>query len=143
MTRVLHVLLVVLAAAALEARAQGDACGNCGTIQSIKQTTASTNWTPLGAMTPGTLPSDPLQPGQVTTSFVIGKGLSNDGMVVLGSAGGAGYAKRPNSMQQPRWEVTVKMDRGPPRVLVQPYEPMLQEGDRVQVFGSQVELYNP
>jgi outer membrane lipoprotein SlyB len=136
-------LIAILALCVAPALAQGDACSNCGTIQSIRQTTETSTWTPLGAMSPGALPGDPLQQGQVTTNFAIGKGLSNDGMVVLGSAGGAGYAKRPNSYQKPRWEVTVKMDRGPPRVVTQSYEPMLREGDRVRVFGSQLELYNP
>ena len=138
-----HLLVLLSAFVAVVAQAQGDGCTNCGTIQKIQQTTATSTWTPLGAMSPGTMPGDPFQPGQVTTSFVIGKGLSNDGMVILGSAGGAGYAKRPNSYQQPRWEITVRMDRGSPRVVTQSYEPMLHEGDRVQVSGTQLELYNP
>jgi outer membrane lipoprotein SlyB len=137
------VLIPALILFAAAAQAQGDACTNCGTIQSIRQTTVTSTWTPLGAMSPGTLPGDPLQQGQVTTNFVIGKGLSNDGMVVLGSAGGAGYAKRPNSYEKPRWEVTVKMERGPPRVVTQSFEPMLREGDRVRVLGTQLELDNP
>ena len=50
------------------------------------------------------------------------------------------YAKRPNAYQKPRWDVTVKMDRGDTRVLQQRYEPLLREGDRVRVLGTQLEL---
>lgn len=135
--------LALAALVAIPAFAQGDRCTNCGVIQSIEQKTVTTQWTPLGATAPGTLPGDSMQTGQVTTSFVIGKGMTNDGMVLLGSAGGGGYAKRPNSMQQPRWEITVKMDNGPPRVVQQSYEPALREGDRVRVYGTQLELVQP
>jgi len=61
-------------------------------------------------------------------------------LVLVGAAGGAVYAKRPNSYQRPRWDVTVKLDTGATRVLPQLYEPLLREGDRVRVFGTQVEL---
>jgi outer membrane lipoprotein SlyB len=137
-------LLLLLVAFALPASAQ-DTCDNCGRIVSIKQVTVTTQWTPLGAMSPGTLQPSGVgeQPGQVTTSYIIGKGGKNEGQVLLGSAGGAGYAKRSGSSNQQRWEVTVKMDKGPQRVLQQAYEPLLQEGDRVQVFGTQLELINP
>lgn len=123
--------------------AQTDECGPCGTVVSIRMTMQKQAWTPLGAMSPGTIPGstgDIESAGRVTTSFQIGKGLSNEGMVILGSAGGAGYAKRPNSYEQPRWEVTVKMDRGPQRVVLLGYEPLVREGDRVRVLGNQVEL---
>jgi len=122
---------------------QGDDCGPCGIVASIRMTTQKQPWTPLGAMTPGTVPGssgDIESTSRVTSSFQIGKGLSNDGLVILGSAGGAGYAKRPNSYEQPRWEVTVKMDRGPQRVISLGYEPLVREGDRVRVLGTQLEL---
>ena len=74
----------------------------------------------------------------------IGPGLTNKGMVVVGSAGGAAYAQKPNQYQRQRWDVTIKMDSGPPpRVINLSYEPYVQEGDRVRVFGNQLELVNP
>jgi outer membrane lipoprotein SlyB len=61
-------------------------------------------------------------------------------VVMLGAAGGAGYAKRSNAYERPRWELAVKMDRGDTRRVTQDYEPALREGDRVRVYGTQVEL---
>ena len=49
---------------------------------------------------------------------------------------------RPNAYEKPRWDVTVKMDRGGTRVVSQGYEPLLREGDRVRIFGTQLELVN-
>jgi outer membrane lipoprotein SlyB len=78
-----------------------------------------------------------------TTQFSIGPQLKNQGLVIVGAAGGAAYAKRPNAYEKPRWDVTVKMDRGGMRVISQSYEPMLREGDRVRVQGNQLDLLNP
>ncbi len=136
-------ILAAVVAGADSVSAQGDDCGPCGTVVSIRMTMQKQAWTPLGAMSPGTIPGssgDIESASRVTTSFQIGKGLSNEGMVVLGSAGGAGYAKRPNSYEKPRWEVTVKMDRGSERVVSLGYEPLVREGDRVRVLGNQLDL---
>jgi outer membrane lipoprotein SlyB len=73
------------------------------------------------------------------TAYAFGSDGSR-GLVLIGAAGGAVYAKRPNAYQKPRWDVTVKMDRGDTRVLQQRYEPLLREGDRVRVLGTQIEL---
>jgi len=59
--------------------------------------------------------------------------------VMLGAAGGAGYAKRPNSYERPRWEIVVRMDDGSRRTVNNDYEPALREGDRVRVYGTQLE----
>jgi len=59
---------------------------------------------------------------------------------MIGAAGGAVYAKRPNAYQKPRWDVKVKMDSGETRVVPQRYEPLLREGDRVRVLGTRLEL---
>jgi hypothetical protein len=64
-------------------------------------------------------------------------------MVLLGSAGGGAYAKRPDSMMQPRWEVEVKMDAGGSRVVSLGYDPSFRKDDRVRVFGTQLELVQP
>jgi hypothetical protein len=49
-------------------------------------------------------------------------------------------AKRPNAYEKPRWDVTVKMDRGGTRNVSQSYEPLLRDADRVRVLGTQLEL---
>ena len=54
--------------------------------------------------------------------------------------GGAGYARRPSAYERPRWEIRVKMDAGGLRTVSQGYEPALREGDRVRVYGTQLEL---
>ena len=106
----------------------------CGRVESIVQTTVRQAWTPLGAQ------SSFYADSKVTTSFQIGPDLSNQGMVMLGAGGGAAYKKTPNSYEQPRWEVTVKMDSGQKRVLTVAYEPFVREGDRVRVAGNSLEL---
>ena len=106
----------------------------CGRVESIVQTTVRTQWTPLGAG------SSFYSDSKVTTSFQIGPDLSNQGIVVLGAGGGAAYKKTPNSYDQPRWEVTVKLDSGQKRVVTVAYEPFVREGDRVRVAGNSLEL---
>jgi hypothetical protein len=119
--------------------AAGD-CGACGKIESIRKSTAKAQWTPLGTgVGVGGAPSVGDQPSAVTT-FRIGPGLSNQGMVVLGAAGGAAYKTTPGSYEQPRWDVTVKMDGGGVRVVSMSFEPYVREGDHVRIAGSNVEL---
>jgi len=111
----------------------------CGRVETIRQTTIKQSWTPLGT---GITQSPGANTGQVATSYQIGPGLSNQGMVVLGAGGGAAYKKTPNSYDQPRWEVTIKMDSGQQRVVTVAYEPFIREGDRVRVAGNSLELVN-
>ena len=115
-------------------------CGPCGRIESIRQSTVKQQWTPLGTgVGVGGVPDVGDAPAGVT-SFKIGPGLSNQGMVVLGSAGGGAYRKTPNAYEPKRWDVTVKMDSGAVRVVTLSYEPFVHEGDRVRVSGNSVEL---
>jgi outer membrane lipoprotein SlyB len=109
----------------------------CGRVLTIKQTTVKNDWTPLG--TTGQQPVG-TQPDRVTTTFQFGRGMTNEGIVVLGAQGGAVYGKSPNSYEKPQWQVTVKLDSGRTRVLTVPYEPYVREGDRVRIAGNNVEL---
>ncbi len=111
----------------------------CGRVESIRQTTVRESWTPLGT---GIAQSPGEYTGRLATTFQIGPGLSNQGMVMLGAAGGAAYRKSPNAYDQPRWEVTIKMDSGQKRVVTVAYEPFIREGDRVRVAGNSLELVN-
>jgi len=141
-------LLGVAMGFALPASAQGAPaatdCGNCGTVQKISPVSVKQQWTPLGSMPESSAVSGgPTgQPGS-STILSIGPGFTNRGMVVVGAAGGAAYAQKPNEYQRQRWDVTVKMDSGPPRVVNLSYEPYVQEGDRVRIFGNQLELITP
>ena len=69
--------------------------------------------------------------------YQIGPG-SNQGQVI--SRGWGAYQTRANQRNVTRWEVVVKMDDGSSRSFVQNYEPLYVVGDRVHVFGTQLEL---
>ncbi len=116
------------------ATAAPDDCGQCGKVVSIRETKVKEQWTPLGGGT--SFDSD----ARAATMFQIGPGLSNQGKVMVGAAGGAAYQKTPNAYEKPRWEVTVKMDNGQTRVTSLAYEPYVQAGDRVRISGRNVEL---
>jgi outer membrane lipoprotein SlyB len=133
----------MLAAVVVTAHAQpsADSCDACGVVVSIVMSTERTQWTPLGSTTPSIVTASGAPTGAVT-QLSIGPKFQNNGLVVVGAAGGATYAKRPNAYEKARWDVTVKMDSGGTRVVPQRYEPLLREGDRVRVFGTQVELVN-
>ena len=134
--------LCVLTLVACSALAQPpEACDACGVVLSIRMTTERTQWTPLGSATPSVVTATGSPTGAVS-QVQIGPKFQSEGIVVLGAAGGAAYAKRPNAYEKPRWDVTVKMDRGGTRVVSQAYEPLLREGDRVRIFGTQLELVN-
>lgn len=136
-----------LAAASPVGEAQGtERCDHCGTVADIRQSTVRNSWTPLGSVAPGTSASadEAYAPGRVTATYQVGRDLKNQGMVLLGSAGGGAYARRPNEYEQPRWDLTVNMDSGgPPRTVSMSYDPPFRVGDRVRVFGTQLELIQP
>jgi outer membrane lipoprotein SlyB len=111
------------------------ACDRCGKVESIRQVTAKDQWTPLGSVPS----SSDLGPTGVAV-YQIGPGFSNQGQVFIGAAGGGVYQTRANQRNVTRWEVVVKMDDGSGRSVIQNYEPLLVVGDRVHVFGTQIEL---
>ena len=116
-------------------------CDRCGTVASINRVTTKDQWTPLGTVSASPLGSgDPTASPSAVTMYQIGKGFSKQGTVLVGAAGGAGYQTRPRELNAPRWEVMVRMDAGGTRSVTQNYEPMLREGDRVRVMGTQLEL---
>ena len=135
-------LAATMLAGAARAQPPADACDACGVVTRIATSTERQQWTPLGTTGVQTVtPSGRMT--DATTQFQIGPQLQNQGIVIVGAAGGANYAKRPNAYEKPRWDVTIKMDRGGTRVIPQSYEPMLREGDRVRVLGTQLDLINP
>lgn len=132
--------LATLAASDTGAQTTEDRCDNCGRVQSVKlMAEQTTSWRPLGSVSPGSITGD-FNPGRTTTTFAIGPQGRNDGIVILGAAGGAAYAKRPQAYERQRWEIVIKMDSGVPRTIQTDYDPLLQEGDRVRVYGTQLEL---
>jgi len=138
MIRLLAVGLFLIAAGSAFAQTdQAPPCANCGVVVSIVRVVEEEAWTPLGVSSAAS--SATSGDAQGRTAFAFG-GEGKPSLVLVGAAGGAVYAKRPNSYQRPRWDVTVKLDTGATRVLPQLYEPLLREGDRVRVFGTQVEL---
>jgi outer membrane lipoprotein SlyB len=134
-------MIAVGAAAQQPGTFSGGPCDNCGVVTSIRTSAQEEEWTPLGVVTPA---SSLTAPGGTETrsAFAFGSDGSR-GLVLIGAAGGAVYAKRQNSYQRTRWDVTVKMDRGNTRVVPQRYEPLLREGDRVRILGTQLELIEP
>ncbi|MDQ2963516.1 MAG: hypothetical protein M3R31_10225 [Pseudomonadota bacterium] len=133
-------LLALPAAAQSPAPVAAGDCDRCGKIESIRPVTAKDSWTPLG-----TVSATPLGDGTSTTPsgvtmFQIGPGFSKKETVLIGAAGGAAYRTRPSELNAKRWEIIVRMDAGGARSVIQNYEPMLHEGDRVRVMGTQLEL---
>lgn len=149
MFRLVIAVLAALLGAPGESAAQSaprpGCAGTCGVVQSIAPVAERQVWTPLGSVAPATRADNGL--GSVpsaTAQMQIGPGFSNQGMVVIGSAGGAVYAQKPNEYRRNRWDVTLKMDDGGTRVVSMSYEPIfVQEGDYVRVAGNNLELVNP
>jgi outer membrane lipoprotein SlyB len=144
------VVASVVAAAALVVAAQApapapvtSACDRCGKIEAIRPVTTKDAWTPLGtvsALPPGSVATTAGQTPSAVTMVQIGPKFSKQDTVLLGAAGGAAYRTRPSELNAKRWEIVVRMDDGGSRSVVQNYEPMLREGDRVRVMGNQLEL---
>lgn len=115
-------------------------CDRCGKIESIRPATAQDQWTPLGTVSATPLGAGNSAVPSGVTMYQIGPGFSKQGTVMIGAAGGAAYGTRPSQLNAKRWEIVVRMDAGGSRSVMQNYEPMLREGDRVRVMGSQLEL---
>jgi outer membrane lipoprotein SlyB len=131
--------LVVAAQAPTPVPVTGD-CDRCGKIESIRPVTAKDSWTPLGTVSATPLGNGTGATPSGVTMYQIGPGFSKQGTVLIGAAGGAAYRTRPSELNAKRWEIAVRMDDGGSRSVVQNYEPMLREGDRVRVMGNQLEL---
>lgn len=126
---------------AVPSPAQLEECDRCGKIESIRPVTAKDEWTPLGTVTPGSSVAAGVNGTPSAVTMVqIGPEFSKQGTVLIGAAGGAAYGTRPSQLNVKRWEVIVRMDGGGTRAVTQNYEPMLREGDRVRVMGTQLEL---
>lgn len=110
-------------------------CDRCGKIEAIRQATTSDQWKPLGSV-----PSSADLGATSAAVYQIGKGFTNQGQVMIGAAGGAAYQTRPTQRNVTHWEIVVRMDDGSRRSVTQNYESLLQVGDRVRVFGTQLEL---
>jgi len=118
----------------------GSECDRCGKIESIRPVTAKDLWTPLGSVSTTPQGDGTAATPSGVTMYQIGKGFSKQGTVVIGAAGGAAYRARPSELNAKRWEIVVRMEDGATRSVTQNYEPMLREGDRVRVMGTQLEL---
>jgi hypothetical protein len=119
-------------------------CRTCGRVVSIRTSTTVDRWEPLGSAVGGGVADvgglgGSTQPTAVS-SFKIGKGGKNEGMVLIGSAGGANYKKSSASYERKGWEVSVQLDNGETRTVALRYEPFVREGDRVRIAGNNLEL---
>lgn len=119
--------------------------GTCGVVQTIQAVQERQVWSPLGSGVPSLAgPSTGSGMSGGSAQLQIGPGFSNQGMVILGAAGGATYAQKPNEYRRTRWDVTLKMDSGLTRVVSLGFEPlMVQEGDYVRVMGNSLEVVGP
>jgi outer membrane lipoprotein SlyB len=143
----MFLLVLGTGAAVAQSTPQRPPCnGVCGTIQQIAPVAERQVWTPLGSVPATNSMSQAGVSGSTgtTTQMQIGRGFTNQGLVVIGAAGGAVYAQKPNEYRRTRYEVTLKMDDGTTRVVSMAYEPLfVQAGDYVRVAGNNVELVNP
>src|SRR5512144_1187902 len=128
----LSVAVVAVLASTPQVLAQSTAnvdCKACGRVVSIRTVTSAERWEPLGSAVGSAAsvggPGGSMQPSTVT-SFRVGRGGKNEGMVLLGSAGGANYKKSSTSYEQRRWEVTVRLDDGQTRAVSIGYEPFVR-----------------
>src|SRR5208282_6500227 len=92
--------------------AASDECVRCGKIESIRPVTAKDQWTPLGTVSTSSLGAGANGNPSAVMMHQIGPGLTNQGRVLIGAAGGAAYGSRPDELDRQRGGVTVRMDDG-------------------------------
>jgi outer membrane lipoprotein SlyB len=137
------VALLALNAGSAPAQAPSAACDNCGKVVSVQiVSTEESSWRPLGTISAGAAGDGMAQPGQTTTALSFSRG-ERPTVVSIGAAGGVAYAKRPQAYQRPRWDVEIRMDRGDTRTIRTDYDPLIDAGDRVRVYGTQLERIAP
>jgi hypothetical protein len=140
--RILPAFLVMVvsgAAAQPSGTPAAQPCENCGVVVSVAASEEEESWAPLGVVS--SLPSS-AGSMQARPMMVFGGDAKRE-VVMVGAAGGAVYARRPNQYQKVRWNVTVKLDGGGQRVIQQRFEPFVREGDHVRIQGTQLELVDP
>jgi len=144
-TALAYVLLAAsVASAPVLAQGTPDSCDNCGKVVKVTMATSeATAWRPLGTVAAGSVGDDLAQPGRTTTTFQFTPGEKKPQMVALGAAGGVAYTKQSRDYQRPRWDIAIRMDGGEMRTISTDYDPLVQDGDRVRVFGTQLERIAP
>lgn len=105
-------------------------CSECGVIESIRAVEVKGQASGLGAVTGGVA-------GAVVGSQ-FGSGNGRTALGVLGAAGGAyaGHEIEKNMKKTTSWRVTVRMDDGTTRSLIQPAQPAFGVGEKVKLING-------
>lgn len=107
-------------------------CGECGVIESVRETERKGEGTGLGAVG-----------GAVVGGIVghqLGGGRGKDLMTVVGAVGGglAGNQIEKNVRSAKVFEITVRLDDGSTRVVIEAKPPSWRQGDRVRLINGQI-----
>ncbi|MBI3372136.1 MAG: glycine zipper 2TM domain-containing protein [Betaproteobacteria bacterium] len=107
-------------------------CAECGVIESVREIERKGEGTGLGAVG-----------GAVVGGIVghqLGGGRGKDLMTVVGAVGGglAGNQIEKNVRSARAFEITVRLDDGSTRVVIEPNPPSWRQGDRVRFINGQI-----
>ena len=75
--------------------------------------------------------------GHIDADAVRARVHATRALVVIGAAGGAVYAQKPNEYRRTRWDVTLKMDDGTTRVVSIAYRAAVRAGGRLRARRGQ------